>query len=36
MERDIPGLIQDHITNAEKFIDQASQGFHELNDNNND
>jgi hypothetical protein len=31
MERDIPGWIQDHITNAENYIDQASQGFHELN-----
>jgi hypothetical protein len=36
MERDIPGWIQDHITNAENYIDQAAQGFHELNDNNND
>ena len=32
-ERNIPGWIQDHITNAENYIDQASQGFHELNDN---
>lgn len=32
MERDIPGWIQDHITNAENYIDQAAQGFHELND----
>ena len=32
-ERDIPGWIQDHITNAENYIDQASQGFHELHDN---
>ena len=31
MERDIPGWIQDHITNAENYIDQANQGFHELN-----
>lgn len=31
MERDIPGWIQDHITNAENYIDQAAQGFHELN-----
>lgn len=30
MERDIPGWIQDHITNAENYIDQAAQGFHEL------
>jgi hypothetical protein len=29
-ERDIPGWIQDHITNSENFIDQANQGFHEL------
>ena len=32
-ERDIPGWIQDHITNAENYIDQAAQGFHELNNN---
>ena len=32
MERDIPGWIQDHITNAENYIDQAAQGFHELNE----
>jgi hypothetical protein len=30
MERNIPGWIQDHITNAENYIDQAAQGFHEL------
>jgi major membrane immunogen (membrane-anchored lipoprotein) len=30
MERDIPGWIQDHITNAENYIEQANQGFHEL------
>jgi hypothetical protein len=29
-ERDIPGWIQDHVTNAENYIDQAAQGFHEL------
>jgi hypothetical protein len=29
-ERNIPGWIQDHITNAENYIDQASQGFHEI------
>lgn len=29
-ERNLPGWIQDHITNAENFIDQAAQGFHEL------
>jgi len=30
-ERNIPGWIQDHITNAENYIEQANQGFHELN-----
>lgn len=29
-ERNLPGWIQDHISNAENFIDQAAQGFHEL------
>ena len=29
-ERNIPGWIQDHISKAENFIDQAAQGFHEL------
>jgi hypothetical protein len=29
-EIDLPGWIQDHITNAENFIDQANQGYHEL------
>lgn len=33
IERDIPGWIQDHITNAENYIEQAAQGFHELNEN---
>jgi hypothetical protein len=33
MERNIPGWIQDHITNAENYIDQAAQGFHELHHN---
>jgi len=32
-ERDIPGWIQDHITNAENYIEQAAQGFHELDNN---
>lgn len=31
-ERNIPGWIQDHITNAENYIDQVAQGFHELGD----
>ena len=35
-ERDIPGWIQDHITNAENYIDQASQGFHELHSGEHD
>lgn len=30
MERNIPGWIQDHITNAENYIEQANQGFHEV------
>jgi hypothetical protein len=29
-EKDLPGWIQDHITNAENYIDQANQGYHEL------
>ena len=29
-ERNIPGWIQDHIAKAENYIEQASQGFHEL------
>jgi hypothetical protein len=32
VERNIPGWIQDHITNAENYIEQAAQGFHELNE----
>jgi hypothetical protein len=35
-ERDIPGWIQDHITNAENYIDQAAQGFHELGGHDDD
>ena len=30
VERDIPGWIQNHITNAENYIEQAAQGFHEI------
>jgi hypothetical protein len=33
-ESNIPGWIQDHITNSENYIDQAAQGFHELENNN--
>jgi CYTH domain-containing protein len=29
-EKDIPGWIQDHITNAENYINQANKGYHEL------
>jgi hypothetical protein len=29
-ERNIPAWIQDHITNAENYIEQAAQGFHEI------
>jgi len=32
-ERNIPGWIQDHIAKAENYIEQAAQGFHELNEN---
>jgi hypothetical protein len=35
-ERNLPGWIQDHITNAENYIDQAAQGFHELGDHDDD
>lgn len=35
-ERNIPGWIQDHITNAENYIEQANQGFHELEMSNDD
>ena len=28
-EKDIPAWIQDHITNAENYIDQANTGYHE-------
>ena len=31
-EIDLPGWIQDHITNAENYINQANKGYHELND----
>jgi hypothetical protein len=32
-EKDIPAWIQDHITNAENFISQASSNYHEYNAN---
>lgn len=28
-EKDIPAWIQDHITNAENYIDQANTSYHE-------
>jgi hypothetical protein len=30
MEKNIPGWIQDHITNSENYIEQANSGYHEL------
>jgi hypothetical protein len=33
IERNIPGWIQDHISKAENYIEQAAQGFHEIKDN---
>jgi len=30
VEKDIPGWIQDHITNSENYIEQANGGYHEL------
>ena len=32
IERDLPGWIQNHITNAENYITQANDGFHELHE----
>jgi hypothetical protein len=32
-EKDIPAWIQDHITNAENFISQASSNYHEYGKN---
>ena len=34
-EINIPAWIQDHITNSENFIDQASQGYHEYSNGEN-
>ena len=31
-EKDIPGWIQDHITNAENYIVQASKGYYDQNE----
>lgn len=30
-EMDLPGWIQDHISQAQNFINQANTGFHKLN-----
>ena len=35
-EKDIPAWIQDHITNAENFINQASKNYHEYNEGEHD
>ncbi len=32
-EKDIPAWIQDHITNSENFISQASSNYHEYSTN---
>ena len=31
-EKDVPAWIQDHITNAENYINQASKNYHEYNE----
>jgi archaellum component FlaC len=31
-ERNIPGWVQDHISKAENYIEQAAQGFHEVSE----
>jgi hypothetical protein len=33
MEKNVPGWIQDHITNSENYIVQANGGYHELGEN---
>jgi hypothetical protein len=35
-EKDVPAWIQDHITNAENFINQASKNYHEYNGDEHD
>jgi hypothetical protein len=32
IEKNIPGWIQDHITNSENYIEQANSGYHEINE----
>ena len=36
MEKDIPAWIQDHITNAENYISQASSNYHEYGNSMNE
>jgi len=36
MEKNIPGWIQDHITNSENYIEQANTGYHELEESLNE
>jgi hypothetical protein len=33
-EKNIPGWIQDHISQAQNFINQANTGYHELKNDN--
>jgi hypothetical protein len=35
-EKDVPAWIQDHITNAENYINQASKNYHEYNGGEHD
>jgi sialic acid synthase SpsE len=35
-EKDIPAWIQDHITNAENYINQASKNYHEYHNSEHD
>lgn len=35
-EKDIPAWIQDHITNAENYINQASKNYHEYSEGEHD
>jgi len=35
-EKDIPAWIQDHITNAENYINQASKNYHEYHNGGED
>jgi sialic acid synthase SpsE len=35
-EKDIPAWIQDHIANAENYINQAAKNYHEYSQEGND